>query len=135
MKTNDTGAALEHVNITVSNGPKTAELLCKLFDWKIRWEGPSALGGHTIHVGNESSYLAIFMTPSPQDYPGKANKATETLNHVGIVVDDLNAVERKIIDAGFEPYSHDDYEPGRRFYFNDNDNIEYEVVSYASAKS
>jgi hypothetical protein len=28
------------------------------------------------------------------------------------------------------PFSHDDYDPGRRFYFLDPDGIEYEVVSY-----
>ena len=31
--------------------------------------------------------------------------------------------------AGFEPHSHADYEPGRRFYFRDHDSIEWEVVS------
>ena len=29
-----------------------------------------------------------------------------------------------------EPFNHDDYEPGRRFYFFDWDGIEFEVVSY-----
>ena len=33
-------------------------------------------------------------------------------------------------DAGFEPHSHGDYEPGKRFYFDDENGIEFEVVSY-----
>ncbi len=133
MGINMADSALEHVNITVSNAQKTAQLLCDLFSWNIRWQGPSALGGHTIHVGNQASYIAIYMTEKPEDYPGKTYKNTEALNHLGIVVADLDSVEQKVIDAGYKPCSHGDYEPGRRFYFFDHDNIEYEVVSYASA--
>jgi hypothetical protein len=33
--------------------------------------------------------------------------------------------------AGYTPFNHGDYEPGRRFYFDGPDNIEIEVVSYA----
>ncbi len=32
---------------------------------------------------------------------------------------------------GSQTHSHADYEPGRRFYFHDEDGIEFEVVSYA----
>ena len=46
------------------------------------------------------------------------------------VVDDLDATEARILAAGIETFSHADYEPGRRFYFNDADGIEFEVVSY-----
>jgi catechol 2,3-dioxygenase-like lactoylglutathione lyase family enzyme len=53
------------------------------------------------------------------------------LNHVGVVVEDLDATEAKVRAAGFAPHSHADYEPGRRFYFHDRDGIEFEVVSYA----
>ena len=35
-----------------------------------------------------------------------------------------------VVAAGLTPFSHADYEPGRRFYFLDPDGIEYEVVSY-----
>jgi hypothetical protein len=47
------------------------------------------------------------------------------------VVEDLDLIEKRVIAAGFAPYNHGDYEPGKRFYFNDHDDIEYEVVSYA----
>jgi len=30
----------------------------------------------------------------------------------------------------FKTYSHGDYEPGRRFYFDDKRGLEIEVVSY-----
>mgnify|MGYP003543838926 CR=1 FL=1 len=53
------------------------------------------------------------------------------LNHIGVQVDDLDAVEAKVLAAGLTPYSHDNYEPGKRFYFFDGDGVEFEVVSYA----
>jgi catechol 2,3-dioxygenase-like lactoylglutathione lyase family enzyme len=52
------------------------------------------------------------------------------MNHVGFLVGDLDAAERVVIEAGLKPFGHDDYDPGRRFYFFDWDGIEFEVVSY-----
>ena len=40
-------------------------------------------------------------------------------------------IARRLRAMGYEPHSHADYEPGRRFYFDDEDGIEFEVVSYA----
>lgn len=56
---------------------------------------------------------------------------TGGLNHIGVAVDDLDAAEERVKAAGLTPTSHADYEPGRRFYFRDEDGIEYEVVSYS----
>ena len=115
-------AALEHVNITVSDPTRTAAMLSDLFGWKIRWEGPAKMGGRTIHVGTDDTYLAVYTN-------GSAPKMGR-LNHVGVVVDDLDAVEARVVTAGYQTHSHGDYEPGRRFYFNDHDGIEFEIVSY-----
>lgn len=123
--------SLEHVNITVRNTKEAADLLCKLFDWHIRWEGPSDGGGYNIHVGTDDTYLAIYSTGKPlESNPGKYTHAGG-MNHIGIVVDDLDLTEKRVRDAGYEPHAHMDYEPGRRFYFTATDNIEIEVVSYA----
>jgi len=48
-----------------------------------------------------------------------------------VIVDDLAAAERRVLDAGFVTHSHQTYDPGSRFYFHDYDNVEYEVLSYA----
>ena len=34
-----TSSYLEHVNITVSDAGKMADMLCELFDWRVRWQG------------------------------------------------------------------------------------------------
>ena len=119
---------LEHVNITVSDIERSAALLQRLCGWHIRWRGPSMLGGETIHVGGEHDYIAVYTKGAP--VAGRFAKG-QPLNHVGLLVDDLDAAERVVEEAGLTPFNHMDYEPGRRFYFFDWDGIEFEVVSYA----
>ena len=119
-------AYLEHVNITVSDIERSAALLEQLLSWRIRWRGPSQLGGETIHVGSEEDYIAVYTKGAPVARFAKG----APLNHVGIVVPDLDVAEAVVRAAGLEPFSHGDYEPGRRFYFFDWDGIEFELISY-----
>ncbi len=123
---------LEHLNLTSSDPQAMAAMLDDLFGWQIRWQGEAKDGGHTIHVGNDDTYLAVY-APKAQVAAKTNNNYTTTggLNHVGVVVDDIDAVEAKVIARGLKPVMHGDYEPGRRFYFHDPDGIEFEVVSYS----
>jgi glyoxylase I family protein len=121
---------IEHVNVSVSDIDRTAQMLVDLFGWKIRWRGASAMGGHTIHVGTDESYLAVYETQDTNRQPKGFSKSAP-LNHIGIQVDDLDATEQKVQALGLKPFGHGDYEPGRRFYFFDRDGIEFEIVSYA----
>ena len=120
---------IEHVNITVSQPERSARLFQELFGWRVRWQGPARDGGRVIHVGDESNYLAVYAEPGTAGDRGWAKGVP--LNHVGIQVEDLDETERRVIAAGLTPFSHGDYEPGRRFYFFDWDGIEFEIVSYA----
>lgn len=124
-------ARLEHVNITVPDAKETAAFLTRLLGWHVRWEGKSLNSGYSVHVGEDGSYLALYSPTTPVDpaVPRYVNSAG--LNHVGIVVDDLDAVEARVRDLGFKTHNHADYEPGRRFYFDGPDAVEYEMVSYA----
>ncbi|QKV19912.1 VOC family protein [Oricola thermophila] len=124
-------AALEHVNITVTDPERTARRLCELFDWKIRWKGRAKYDGFTVHVGSDDSYLAIYSKGTPSDPAAESYFTRGGLNHIGVTVDDLDTVEAKVEAMGYTPHSHADYEPGRRFYFHNEDGIEFEVVSYA----
>jgi len=121
-------ARLEHVNISVSDPEATAETLCALFGWQIRWRGPAMNGGRSVHVGTETDYIAVY---APAGGGPRRFEKSQPLNHVGVVVGDLDDVEMRVRDAGLTPFAHSDYAPGRRFYFMDRDNIEWEVVSYA----
>ncbi len=119
---------IEHVNLTVSDIERSADLFKKLLGWEQRWRGPGGGGaGETIHVGEEDTYLALYT--DRKDHAGQ--KKGRPMNHVGLLVEDLDAAEQVVIAQGLQPWGHDDYEPGRRFYFFDWDGIEFEVVSYA----
>lgn len=127
---------LEHVNVTVKDAKATALWMSELFGWTIRWEGASIYGGRSVHVGSADlagdSYIALY---SPAGNAGDAPDSYNIrsgLNHIGVVVSDLDETERKVMALGYEPHSHADYEPGRRFYFREENSIEIEVVAYVA---
>lgn len=117
---------LEHANISVTDPDRLSALLIDLLGWHERWKGPSMHGGRTIHVGTEHAYVAVYTGDHVRGEYQKGNP----LNHLGFVVDNLTAAEAVVVEHGLKPFGHDDYDPGRRFYFFDWDGIEFEVVSY-----
>lgn len=123
-------ARLEHANFSVSNPAETAAWMEALFDWQIRWQGDALSGGRTIHVGSKDTYLALYAPKGGTNGASTRYEHAGSLNHIAVVVDDLDATEAKVKAHGFITHSHQDYEPGRRFYFQDTDRIEYEVVQY-----
>lgn len=120
-------AALEHVNISVTDGERTAALLEKLTGWRRRWEGPSLDNGRSIHLGTDAAYVAIHTSPR---ITGGFVKSVP-MNHIGIAVEDLEKADAIVTEAGLKPFSHGTYDPGpRSFYFFDWDGIEWEIVCY-----
>lgn len=121
---------LEHANLTVQSAQQSADLFCRLFDWKIRWQGDSIHQGKSVHVGGEISYLAFYEHPDKNIAKTESYYQINGLNHICLRVDDLDETERRVLAEGLKPFNHADYEPGRRFYFYTPDGIEVEVVSY-----
>lgn len=121
---------LEHVNFTTTDARATAAWMCDVFGWKIRWEGDAIYGGHSIHVGDDFSYIALYAPPKAPNPKVDPYTHLNGLNHVAMVVDDLDGTEARVKAAGFATHSHADYEPGRRFYFKDNNGLEFEIVNY-----
>lgn len=122
---------IEHVNVTVSDADRTAELMTRIFGWQVRWSGPARDGGRAVHVGSAEHYLALYTSADPAKQAFEFIQGSP-LNHIGVEVADLEAVESRVLKEGLTPFAHGDYEPGRRFYFLDPDGIEFEVVSYRS---
>lgn len=123
-------ARLEHVNVTVADPDAAAATLCDLFDWKVRWAGPGLETGRSVHVGDDASYVALFSYGNPDAPRQDSHRMRGGLNHIAVVVDDLEATEARVRRAGLVPGETYDYEPGRRFYFVEPNGIEIEVVSY-----
>lgn len=125
----------EHVNMTVTDPDKTAGMLAELFGWHVRWTGASLHGGYTVHVGTDTHYVALYrpsvdIRPALPDADSSYVRAG-AVNHLGILVDDLDAAEDRVQTYGYKTHSHQTYDPGSRFYFHDENGIEYEVISYA----
>lgn len=123
-------AQLEHTNYTVADPDATARWMCDLFGWHIRWSGAAMSSGRTVHVGTDRQYLALYSPGSPGKAQENNYSTVGGLNHLAVVVDDLDKMEEAVKAQGFVTGNHADYEPGRRFYFHDHDGIEYEVVQY-----
>lgn len=81
---------IEHANLTVTDPERSAALFAKLLGWRERWRGPSQMGGVTIHVGSDTTYLALY---TKDGVTGGYRKGVP-LNHVGLVVDDLDTHRR-----------------------------------------
>jgi catechol 2,3-dioxygenase-like lactoylglutathione lyase family enzyme len=123
-------ALLEHANYTVTDPAATARWMQAVFGWHIRWQGAAIDGGHTVHVGTQERYVALYAPVEMKQDSGSSYTHVGGLNHIAVVVDDYEATEERVRAQGFRCGEHYDYEPGRRFYFHDDDDIEYEVVSY-----
>jgi hypothetical protein len=97
----------------------------------VRWAGPGMETGRTVHVGDTTSYVALFSYGSPDEGRQESYRTIGGLNHIAVVVDDIEKTEGRVRAAGFVPGEVYDYEPGKRFYFVEGNGIEIEVVSYA----
>ena len=122
---------IEHVNLTVSDLPRSIGFYRDLFGFEVRWQGTTSTGAEAAHVGDERSYVALFQASGG----GRVEQDMERVgfNHFGVVVDDLAAAKARLIELGVEPHGEADYEPGRRLYFCDPDGIEIELVEYDTA--
>ena len=133
-----TNNLLEHVNLTVRDPDQTAQLICELFDWQIRWSGASMDNGRTVHVGmsaNGGSYLALYTHADVVNSPTRSAKQVANLNHIGILVSNLDNVKKRLKEHAIAIFNYGEYHPGKRFYFYLDDHIEVEVVSYKEGAS
>lgn len=120
---------VEHVNLTVRDLDQTLKFLSTaLPDFRVRHREAEA-DRVWVHVGNDHSYLALSSF-------GSAPEESENhgLNHIGLVVDDVDPVRERLLQAGYrrgfgngEIFEHPHR---RRLYFLDHDGREYEFVQY-----
>ncbi len=119
---------LEHVNMSVANLDRGISFYERLLGLHVRWQGTNAGGERAAHIGDDRCYLALFEVGG--DGKAGADYDHTGLNHFGWVVDDLEAVKRRLVTLNVRPHYEAQYEPGRRLYFFDPDGIEVELVEY-----
>lgn len=119
---------LEHVNLTVRDVDRATAFYRDLFGFHVRWKGETMNGLAAAHVGDDRQYLAIFEAGTDRDIDHDYTRPG--VNHLGFVVDDLDAARARLAELGIPVKFEADYEPGRRLYFHDPDDYEVELVEY-----
>jgi catechol 2,3-dioxygenase-like lactoylglutathione lyase family enzyme len=99
-------------------------------EFRVRGRGEKE-GQPWVHVGTESSYLALNEFQDGAGGTPAKGFGAEPLNHLGFVVDDAEALAERLLAAG---YREGFVAPVHRFrirkYFLDADGNEWEFVEY-----
>ena len=129
---------LEHLNVTLTDlDCATRALQAILPHWSVRGAGTWADDDGAVHawrhVGDDFQYLALYQTP-----PGRtlrASDARSAFNHLGLVVDDLDAALARLRDLD-TPLDHIGGSTAHRrsaYVVIEPERLQIELVAYDSA--
>ena len=122
----------EHGNLTVRNIDEEIRFLQAAFpEFKIRHDGRAPDGTGWVHVGTDDTYITL--NPAHTESGNPRRYSDPGVNHLGFVVDDLDALRDRIHAAGFKKTTSVFTHPYRkRIYFFDPDGNEWEFIQYLS---
>ena len=130
-------AYLEHANLHVSDIDGMLQFIrTALPEFGIRHDSGIADPERWVHVGDDSSYLALYQSSkarprAPDPYSGEPQ-----LNHLGFVVADVEALRQRLLAKGYRETTIPNRHPARkRLYFRDTEGNEWEFVEYLSDSS
>lgn len=125
---------LEHANLVVRDVDAMLRFLTVAFpEFSVRFDGRDSDGRRWVHVGTEASYVALNQaTVEPGEdrvpYSGKPG-----VDHLGYEVGDVEALRRRMIEAGYRDTTVDNAHAHRkRVYFSDPEGNDREFVQYLS---
>ena len=123
---------LEHANISATDVEAMTNFITTAIpDFRIRHEGFDTGGRPWRHVGNDEFYIAVSTVPEHGKRKPYSN--VSGFNHLGWEVDDVNALEHRMIEAGYSlNMKAHDHPARRRTYFYDPDGNDWEFVQYMS---
>ncbi|PQJ89929.1 VOC family protein [Aliivibrio sifiae] len=123
----------EHANITVPNiDAALAFLLNAAPDFRIKADQTPENSYRWVHVGNESCYFALQEPNDPLTAKDTRRPYQNiSINHIGMIVDDLDNIQLKLLALGYEQNGNITQEKhGRRIYFYDKSGFEWELIEY-----
>ena len=120
--------SLEHIHLNVKSIAKTEKFLqIAVPELLRRGAGNVDDYGHWVHIGTESSYIALTEDRSAAPMPA--------LRHIGVQVDDIDALMGRLARAGYEiadDSALDSHPFRRRVYYVDGNGLDWEFIQYLS---
>jgi catechol 2,3-dioxygenase-like lactoylglutathione lyase family enzyme len=125
-------AHLEHANLCVADIEGMTEFLLRVFpDFRVRGEGLDAHRRSWRHVGDDATYLALQEATTSRGSPWVPYSGEPGLNHLGYVVDDVEALMERLDRLGMSPnLVAADHPARKRVYFYDPEGNDWEFVQY-----
>lgn len=125
---------LEHANICVHDIDSLVLFLQVAFpDFHVRHDGINVKGQRWVHIGTDETYVAL--TEANEDEPprGRPYSGRPGLNHLAYVVDDVESLRARLLEAGYQESTPPNNHPHRRrVYFYDPAGNDWEFVEYLS---
>lgn len=117
---------LEHIHISVASIEATERfLLLAVPQYSRRGGGEDQEYGEWLHIGTATNYIALTEV--------KDAKCSKNLRHIGLVVDDIDALIVRLQAAGIAPSdtsAMDGHPHRRRVYYCDGNGLDWEFVEY-----
>lgn len=125
---------VEHANITVRDIDEAVGFLqTAMPEWKLRGRGVGPDGRAWLHLGTETTYVALEGAVDPTR-PSRVAYSQVGVNHLGFVVEDATALAQRMKAAGYQAgFQAPDHPHRRRVYFYDKGGAEWEFVEYFSS--
>ena len=128
------GVRLEHANLSVRDVEAMIRFLMTAFsEFRIRNEGTNRDGTRWVHVGTDSTYIALNQAKADSERPWMPYSGEPGVNHLAYEVDDVESLRVRLRAAGYRDSTVPNAHPYRkRVYFYGPDGNDWEFVQYFS---
>ena len=128
-------ARLEHANLIVRDIDATIRFIqTALPGYVVRHDAIDPDGRRGVHSGTGEAYLALNQATAEPAELWRPYTGRPGVNHLGIEVDDVDALRTRMLSAGYRESTPPNSHPFRkRVYFYDPDGNDWEFVQYLTS--
>ena len=123
---------LEHANLLVRDIEATIRFLQTAFpEFRMRHEGRDSKGNRWVHFGTDETYIALNQAYVEPAQRWKPYVGVPGVNHLAYKVDDVEALHKRLLAAGYADSTPPNKHPARtRYYVLDPDGNDWEFIQY-----